>query len=74
MYFYFSFLYYFIKEYLTFFLKNLPTHFDAFFTEIGLPPIEKKLALHLIFQPVVKRLNVLKYGAFGNILNALSSK
>jgi len=74
MYSYLSFRYYFKKEDLSYFLKNLPTHFDAFFTEIGLPPIEKKQALDLIFQPVVKRLNVLKYGAFGNILNALTNK
>jgi glycosyltransferase involved in cell wall biosynthesis len=74
MYSYLSFRYYFKKEDLTYFLKNFPKLFDAFFIEIGLSTIDKKKALKLIFQPVVKRLNVVKYGPFGNILNAIFNK
>ena len=74
MYSYLSFRYYFKKEDLSFFLKDFPTLFDAFFTEIGLSQTDKKLALKLIFQPVVKRLNVVKYGVLGNILNAITNK
>ena len=74
MYSYLSFRYYFKKEDLSFFLKDFPTLFDTFFTEIGLSQTDKKLALKLIFQPVVKRLNVVKYGVLGNILNAITNK
>ena len=74
MYSYLSFRYYFRKEDLSFFLKNFPTLFDTFFTEIGLSQTDKKLALKLIFQPVVKRLNLVKYGVLGNILNATTNK
>ena len=72
MYSYLSFRYYFKKEDLTYFLQNYPPHFKAFFSEIGLSTAEKKIALRLIFQQVVKRLNVAKFGTFGNILNALT--
>jgi glycosyltransferase involved in cell wall biosynthesis len=73
MYSYLSFRYYFKKQDLIFFLKNLPTHFDSFFSEIGLSQADKKKALKLIFQPVVKRLNILKFGVLGKMLNAISN-
>jgi glycosyltransferase involved in cell wall biosynthesis len=72
MYSYLSFRYYFKKQDLTLFLQNLPTHFDAFFSEIGLSKADKKKASNLIFQPVIKRLNILKFGVIGKMLNAIS--
>lgn len=73
MYSYLSFRYYFKKDDLAFFIKNLTPHFNAFFTAIGLSPSDKKEAIDLIFQPVRKRMNILKYGIIGKLLNAIPS-
>lgn len=74
MYSYLSFRYYFKKEDLEFFIQHLTPHFNAFFTSIGLSNSDKKEAIKLIFQPVRKRLNILKFGVMGKMLNAIYNK